>query len=203
MFRKILSKICDVVAKKINNRKDLSGIPPEIGQDNAVIQKLREQTFSNTSIFSLEGIDTLARVLYVYDGDTMTLVIPLHDTFYKFSTRLQGIDTCEMKSKTEDIKKRAIRARNRVLTLIGAHPGTSSLDVQYTRNQIISMLTDTVCLVRVVCYKFEKYGRLLVEVYPSNSNESISATLLREQLAYEYDGGTKLSEEQQNSMMNM
>ena len=62
------------------------------------------------------------KVIKVYDGDTITIVsdIPgLKDSpFYKFSIRLNGIDTPEIRGKTEDEKLIAIKARDDLSNLI-------------------------------------------------------------------------------------
>jgi endonuclease YncB( thermonuclease family) len=44
-------------------------------------------------------------------------------------------------------------------------------------------------LIHVECYKFDKYGRLLVVLF--NNNKSINDTLIKEGFAKKYDGGTK------------
>ena len=53
-----------------------------------------EYNYNTTKTFSLKNTECYARVVQIYDGDTITAVIPLFDNFYKFSIRLNGIDTC-------------------------------------------------------------------------------------------------------------
>ena len=55
---------------------------------------------------------TEGRVVKVYDGDTITIVakLPYKDSeYYRFSVRLLGIDTAEMKGPKKD---RATKARD-------------------------------------------------------------------------------------------
>ena len=109
-------------------------------------------------------------VIKVYDGDTITIAAKVSrcsSTFYKFSVRLRGIDTPEIKGKTNDEKQAAIRARD---TLSGKilHKSVSLKDVKY-----------------------DKYGRLLAEVYFKGKN--MNQWMLDNRLGIAYDGGTKES----------
>ena len=109
-------------------------------------------------------------VIKVYDGDTITIAAKVSrcsSTFYKFSVRLRGIDTPEIKGKTNDEKQAAIRARD---TLSGKilHKSVSLKDVKY-----------------------DKYGRLLAEVYFQGKN--MNQWMLDNRLGIAYDGGTKES----------
>lgn len=153
----------------------------------------------DTPELSLKGIQTLARVVSVYDGDTMTLVIPFKGDCYKFNCRLAGIDTCEIKSKVQKNKDTAVQARNRLLQLMGLD--VKELNAAYTRSQIQKMLSDTVTLVNIDCYDFDKYGRVLVDVYDKTRTTNIVRCLLEEKLAYKYDGTTKLTEDQQFELL--
>jgi endonuclease YncB( thermonuclease family) len=155
----------------------------------------------NTPFLSLDGIVTKARVVSVYDGDTLTLVVPFKGDFYKVNCRMLGIDTCEMKAKTQINKNIAVRARNRVLQLLGVP--ITDLDVILPKNKIQSLLSDNVYTCWVHCHETEKFGRTLVDVRTSADalSPSIAQILLNEKLAYEYKGDTKLTEEQQLQIM--
>jgi endonuclease YncB( thermonuclease family) len=148
----------------------------------------------DTPEFSLDGIQTYGRVVDIYDGDTMKVVISLFGNFYKFNVRLAGIDTCEIKSKNEQAKLLALRAHDKLVRLC--------LRDVYTANQTKKGLADTlnsdVYSVWLQCYKFDKFGRLLCDVYDNQSSlQSFSSIMLDERLAYPYHGDTKLSEEEQ------
>jgi len=45
-------------------------------------------------------------------------VIKLNNEYNKFIVRLNGIDTCEIKAKSADNKKKAYLARDRLLNLV-------------------------------------------------------------------------------------
>lgn len=109
-------------------------------------------------------------VIKVYDGDTITIsatVSKCSYTFYKFSVRLRGIDTPEIKAKTDDEKKAAINARD-ILSNKILYKSISLKDVKY-----------------------DKYGRLLAEVYFKGKN--INQWMLDNNMGIAYDGGTKHS----------
>lgn len=157
---------------------------------------------NTTPFFSLNTQTHWGRVVSCYDADTMTVVLNTFNGFYKYNLRLNGIDTCEMKSKIKENKERAIRARNRVLQWIGVLSEDADLNVAYTRQQIQTMLEKDVYLVWIHCLEFDKYGRLLAEVYKAPYGESCSQMLIQEKYAYLYGGDTKLTEEQQNQLLS-
>ena len=145
-------------------------------------ERLKELTYDNTPVFSFNGRIFLSKVLDVYDGDTCTILFEYNGEIMKYKCRCMGYDCAEMKPKKDDPtrdeqKKLAIAAKNRFIELIG---GIDSI-------------------VQIKCLDFDKYGRLLADVYIDYDNPIIhlSDILLNENLAYKYDGGTKLSEEDQ------
>jgi endonuclease YncB( thermonuclease family) len=150
-------------------------------------------TFENTQpIFT--NMNTTVRVVDIYDGDTCTVVIKLHDEYFKHSVRLCGIDTCEMKSKDDVNKMNAVKARNRLYELVTKTQlqQESSKKSGYTRNEIRKLLNANVYLCYLKIKSLDKYGRFLANMYnDEKSVESFSDTMLKEKLAYSYDGGTK------------
>jgi endonuclease YncB( thermonuclease family) len=149
-------------------------------------------TYDNTDEFTFNGLKMVGRVVNIHDGDTMNVILPVFDTnLCRFSIRLNGIDTCEIRSKTESNLKLALQARTRLFELV-----TSSSPQQPTTD-IKKYLKDNICLVHVRCYDFDKYGRLLADVSVKEGEEVFSSILLKEKLAYAYDGGKKLTEEEQ------
>ena len=51
--------------------------------------------------FSLCGQSLKGKVVEMYDADTCKIVLPLNNTLYKFTCRLNGIDAPEMKPNKE------------------------------------------------------------------------------------------------------
>jgi endonuclease YncB( thermonuclease family) len=145
-------------------------------------------------LFSLQGVKTQARVVSIYDADTMTIVMPFAGKFCKFNLRLYGIDTPEMKSKNTEVRDKAIKAKERVIRLI-----TDGKTMATSRKDLQMYLSSNITLVYIECFDQDKWGRTLAKVYIKEGDaKSISDVLLEEKLAYPYFGETKLTEAQQN-----
>ena len=133
--------------------------------------KLYRVDDDDISVFSLQGYNTLARVVNVYDGDTCTIIFEWEGKMRKFKCRCNGYDSPEMKPRLnnenrDEIIKNAKIAKERLIEL-------------------------TKYCIRIECLEFDKYGRLLVELYTYNNNESINKIMIDEGYGYEYHGGTK------------
>jgi len=149
----------------------------------------------HTAVFSLNGINTYARLVDVYDGDTITCIIPLFNNYYKFHVRLNDLDTCEMKSKNEELKERAFLARKKVLDTICKD---NNLELHCSKKDIQNYFIDNNTIIWLECLTFDKYGRLLANVYEKNDKtNSLSSILINCHLGYHYAGGTKLNEDEQ------
>jgi endonuclease YncB( thermonuclease family) len=108
------------------------------------------------------------KVIKVYDGDTITIAskLPNQETpIYRFSVRLNGIDCAEIKGKTQNEKKIAIHARDKLHALIFGK------------------------MVHLKNVSTEKYGRILADVYLDDLN--VCKWMLDNDLAVPYDGATK------------
>jgi endonuclease YncB( thermonuclease family) len=154
---------------------------------------------STTPSFSLNGQTLWGRVVSLYDGDTLTIALNVFTGIYKFSVRMGGIDTCEIKSKNEKNKELACIARSRLLSLITGKD-LSEMSVLNDRRKINNYLNKGMYFVWVECLDFDKYGRLLANIYKVENDKpenSFSSILIKEKLAYEYKGDTKLTEDQQ------
>ena len=132
---------------------------------NNIIKDL-EQCNDKTPVLSLNGITTLAKCTKCYDADTVHLVIPFNNGYYRWTCRLEEIDSAEIKSKNKEEQIYATRSRD------------------YLKNLILDKI------VNVKCGKFDKYGRLLV--YISINNININDHLVEKGYAYKYNGGTKI-----------
>ena len=108
-----------------------------------------------------------AKVVSVYDGDTIKAIFPLNGVFYKWNCRLSGVDTPELRTRNEREKKYGYIVRDKL------------------REQILNQV------VNVECGELDKYGRLLVTVYKGEQN--INQWLIDNDYAFSYDGGTKQS----------
>lgn len=148
---------------------------------NYNLEKLKAATKSNTPLFSFNGLVTCAKAVEFYDGDTFNIIISYYDLLYHFKARMYGYDSPEMKpslslENREEIKKNAVRAKNRLTELLGSK--------EYFK---------------VYCHEFDKYGRLLVSVISDDSvsdisydfEKTVNAQMIKEGHGYAYYGGTK------------
>ena len=61
-----------------------------------------------------------------------------------------------------------------------------------TKNEVKAICANSTHLVWVKCHEFDKYGRLLVELYDdSNSIKSFNQDMIEKKYAIGYNGGTK------------
>jgi endonuclease YncB( thermonuclease family) len=107
-------------------------------------------------------------VIKVYDGDTITIATKLpynNSELYRFSVRLKGIDSAEIKSSSIDEQNIAKEAKQCLTNLI--------------LNKYVSLQN----------LNTEKYGRILADVYLGEIH--VNQWMLHQHLAVEYDGGTK------------
>lgn len=113
------------------------------------------------------------QVIKVYDGDTITIAakLPYNDSLlYRFSIRLNGIDSPEIKGHSED-EKAAAQVSKRALENLILH------------KYVVLKNKST-----------EKYGRILADVYivyDKNDKLHLNKWMLDNRYAVEYDGGTK------------
>ena len=141
----------------------------------------------NVPEFTLNGLSCWGKIVYVYDGDTVHIVINFNNNLTKFNCRLSGIDTKEMKSTNLNDKELAIKARNFLLSKI-----TDDNLNNLMKNNIKDLCSKSKKLVWVNCLEFDKYGRLLVEIKDEPTSEkTYNQELIDLGLAVPYFGGHK------------
>lgn len=109
-------------------------------------------------------------VIKVYDGDTITIASKLpypNSPMYRFHVRLNGIDTPEIKGKTDD-EKDAARKVQKILENLILHKSVKLKKLQT-----------------------EKYGRILADIHLKDLH--VNQWLLDNHYAVKYDGGKKTS----------
>jgi endonuclease YncB( thermonuclease family) len=167
---------------------------------------LAQYNKTNTKFFSLDGLNSWARVVGIHDADTITCILNLNiygieNKFYRFNIRLSGIDSPEITSKNKELQNLAIKARNRLFHFITNHNHENCEKKE--QKELDALLNDQVFLVYLKCSKFDKYGRVLANIYKNEFDEStINDILLKEKLVYPYTGKTKLNEEEQETYFN-
>lgn len=127
--------------------------------------KLENCTLKNTKPTVYKFIR--AKVLKVYDGDTITIAAFHDGNFCRFNVRIFGIDCDEIKGGTEITKRNAQLAK------------------QYVSALVLNKIVD----IEIMNDIHEKFGRLLAKV--SINGISVADKLLSLGLARPYDGGKK------------
>lgn len=156
------------------------------------MDQFKKYNINNTTFFSLKGESMYGRVVNILDGDTLIIILQIFDNYYKFYVRISGIDTCEIKSKDQEVKNIAIKAKACVFEMV-----TESQINEYTNEEIIKYLDENICIVWLRCEEFDKFGRLLANVSKTKTSELFSDVLIKNKLAYVYHGEKKLTEEEQ------
>jgi endonuclease YncB( thermonuclease family) len=162
-----------------------------------------EQSSYETKEFSLAGLVLTAKVVYVYDGDTIHCVVKcpnMGDMMTKINCRLLHIDSPEICPKNVSdttLKQKeiesAIKSRNYLIERVTDQKATPNM----SKKDIKELCSKSRKLVTIKCFDFDKYGRLLIELYDnkcfaSKSNKhSINMEMIEGKYAVEYDGGTK------------
>jgi len=147
--------------------------------------RLKELTYENTPEFSFNGKLFLAKVLDVYDGDTITITVKIDNQYYRMNCRLNGLDTPELKSKDEEEKNAAKLAKKHLIFLLTSQ----KTELEFSREQCRKMCAEVNAIVKIRCLEFDKYGRLLVEIY--NGDLNVNEKMISDGFAGAYDGGTK------------
>ena len=160
---------------------------------NYCTNNILESADSTVPEYSLKNKFMLGKVVYVYDGDTIHIVFNMNNKLIKFNCRLILIDSPEICPKNiKDVNKRnneiesAIKSRNYLINQVTNIPITNP---KMTKNEIKELCGKSTKLIWVKCFDFDKYGRLLVELY--NSKDSINQLMINNNYALSYDGGTK------------
>lgn len=119
---------------------------------------------NDVRFFTIEG-DHKAKVVKVYDGDTVHAILDIFGAYYKFKVRLDGIDTPEIRTKDLEEKTKGLDARD------------------WLSKRIMGKIVD------LKCKGMDKYGRLLADIYVNDT--CINTEMITNNIGYEYHGGTK------------
>jgi endonuclease YncB( thermonuclease family) len=155
-------------------------------------KKLLLCSINDVPEFSLNGINTIGKIVDIYDGDTCKIILIYENNLLLFNCRLKNVDTPEMKPLKTKINRdveiqNAIKCRNKLIQI--STNCNIDLDDKLTKKELQSILLDNNKILKIKCYEFDKYGRLLVELF--FNDKSINDILIEENFAKRYDGGKK------------
>jgi endonuclease YncB( thermonuclease family) len=127
------------------------------------------QTTNEGKLFSFNEKIIYAKCTDVYDGDTITVKFFYNGELYKYKVRFYGLDTPEMKSKN----------------LVEKSFGTVSKEV--VQDMVLNKL------IKLKCYEFDKYGRMMADIYVKTADKEIQVNefLIANKYAVKYFGDTK------------
>jgi hypothetical protein len=147
LIRQLNSMIHEYTIKLVS----LTSLLKEGEHSPAYMKYLKENNFDAHSFheFTLYGNDIYAKIVAVYDADTVTAVLQVNNNFYKWNIRMYGYDGYEMKSKHPEKKNRAV---------VG-------------RQVLFDLVKDQVVIIRALPNN-DKYGRLLANIYIYRSEVS-------------------------------
>ena len=120
------------------------------------------------------NIEVDAKVIDVYDGDTVTVEFPFpnvttkdknKDLIIKFKVRMSGYDTAEKRTRDRNEKRIALLCQKAL------------------SNRVLNKT------IKLKCESLDKYGRLLGIIYCDNEN--INEYMLSSNFGYSYGGGKK------------
>ena len=126
-----------------------------------------------TPKFTLKNTCKICRIVDVYDGDTVRGVFENNGKYNKWTIRMYGYDSPEMRpsrklENRDEIKAKAVEARDYLKSLI--------LDKN----------------IYLHCLDFDKYGRVLANIYLEELGEkSVNDHMIEKGYGYSYFGGTK------------
>lgn len=126
----------------------------------------------NVPAFSLNGLRRFAKITSIYDGDTCKACFALDNKMFIWNCRLAGVDTPEIRTQNTQEKEFGYFVRDELRKLILGK------------------------IVMLYCGEFDKYGRLLIKLECSDGTE-VSKWLIDQGYAFEYNGGTKKSWEEE------
>lgn len=115
-----------------------------------------------------------AKVIKVYDGDTFWVATSYNNDIVRFSVRLYGVDTPEIKDKNKENKEKAKQAKEYVESLIL----NKIVDIEILNNKKYNGK-----MVK------EKYGRLLAII--KINGVDLAENLIEKGYGKPYYGGTK------------
>jgi endonuclease YncB( thermonuclease family) len=125
--------------------------------------------------FSLNGNIFIAKPCNIYDGDTFSAIFEYKNELIKYKCRCLGYDSPEMKPLLSNPNRKneielAHKAKDRLVELINKHKSK---------------------LIKIECFDFDKYGRLLVKIWNMVDEKCINDIMVEEGHGKAYFGQTK------------
>lgn len=158
---------------------------------NWIRRKLQKRKFNNIkkpiTNFSV-SYEGYVRVESIYDADTITTIFKYNKKYQRFKVRLFGIDAPELRTENKKEKIAGLTSRNRLCEMITK----KKFRISNKKGDITNYLQTDCFLVYIKTRGFDKYGRILADIYKNKGDKkTLNQKLIDLNLAYKYDGGTK------------
>jgi endonuclease YncB( thermonuclease family) len=140
-----------------------------------LLNKLLLQNENDIPYFSFCNKIFYAKHCNIYDGDTFSVIFEYRNEFIKYRCRCYGYDSPEMKPLLSNTN------RNHEIQL--AHLAKNKLEELLNKHDKK--------LIKIECFNFDKYGRLLVKVWNMVDEKSINEIMIEEGHGKPYLGKTK------------
>ena len=140
--------------------------------------ELQNINIETLELFSLKGKTFIAKIIDVYDGDTITVAFKVFGKYSIFKCRIMHIDTPEIKKrvKPKNEEERIKFENEKKLAII-------IRDIM--REKLLNKI------IKIKCDKFDLYGRLLIEFNIPEKNINIHTWLIENNYAKPYEGKHK------------
>lgn len=137
--------------------------------------KLRPYNDTNVPLLGFSGKVVVAKVVKVYDGDTVRLVFRWRGKVTKVRCRLEGYDAAELKPP------KSMPGRDREVQL-----------AQLARVRLCHLVGLEACdgMVKAHLGEMDKYGRVLATLY-NQKGDCVNTHMLQSGLVVAYSGGTR------------
>jgi len=162
-----------------NKRRSSTFINPlsdnDLIKSKAILDKIQKEDKEKIKCFSFKDQIFYGYPTNIYDGDTFSLIFVYKDEVIKYRCRCAGYDSPEMKpplsnQNRDNEKVLAHKAKECLIELLGKHETK---------------------MIKVKCGEFDKYGRLLIEMWNMVDETSINEIMVKEGHGKLYNGGTK------------
>jgi micrococcal nuclease len=139
-----------------------------MNNDEQLIKELFNFNTKNAKKFIFQDVITLAKVLKVYDGDTITILFKYNNEYLRISCRIMGIDTPELRGSCDKEKELGYIARD------------------YLSNLILNKI------IKIHILDEGKYGRPIINIFLLDQEETnINKLMISGGYAKPYYGGAK------------
>lgn len=131
---------------------------------------LRFKKFDEVDYFDFNGQECLVKIVDIYDGDTVSVIFHINNQYYKYRCRLRRIN-CEELHSTVNKESNTDLANQARVELAQKILG-NEIGLECKRCRLRELLGEHTGLNYCKFYEFDKYGRLLIELYESENRDS-------------------------------